>query len=161
MKLTGSHYLFLLSTILGLSNADSSLNDDAPCVARSPTSGLFFDISAISLSPPEMKGGKKLLKDARDDSWHAKGHDYPANFTINICAPVIENMTDVVGVDSSRWKNVSAYYEQDNKVYSIGYGLSRNILMAHVNSSQRTSLRTFLPWSQTSPQLYKRLAVPR
>ncbi|CAG8925999.1 unnamed protein product [Penicillium salamii] len=125
MKLT-SHYLFLLSTILGLSSADS-LNDDAPCIARSPTSGLFFDLNAISLSPPELKDGKKVLKEARDDSWHAKGHDYPANFTLNVCAPVIENVTNVVGVDASRWKNVSAYYERDEKVYSIGYDLRRRL----------------------------------
>lgn len=126
MKLSSSaHYaLFLLSSVLGLSSADSShLNDDTPCVARSPTTGLYFDLSALSLSPPELKDGKKVVKDARDDSWHAKGHDYPANFTINICAPVIENVTDVVGVESSRWKNVSAYYERDEKVYSIGYDL--------------------------------------
>jgi cation-dependent mannose-6-phosphate receptor len=127
MKLSSSaHYaLFLLSSVLGLSSADSShLNDDTPCVARSPTTGLYFDLSALSLSPPELKDGKKVVKDARDDSWHAKGHDYPANFTINICAPVVENVTDVVGIESSRWKNVSAYYERDNKVYSIGYGSS-------------------------------------
>jgi cation-dependent mannose-6-phosphate receptor len=73
-----------------------------------------------------MKNGKKVEKDARDESWHAKGHDYPANFTVNICAPVIEDVKDVVGVDSSRWRNVSAYYEQAGKIYSIGYGSSFN-----------------------------------
>jgi cation-dependent mannose-6-phosphate receptor len=123
MKLSPHYSLFLLSSILGLSNADSSHLDDAPCVARSPTTGLYFDLSAISLSPPELKDGKKVNKDAREDSWYAKGHDYPANFTINVCAPVIENVTDVVGVESARWKNVSAYYERDEKVYSIGYDL--------------------------------------
>jgi hypothetical protein len=90
------------------------LEDDAPCVARSPTTGLYFDLNAISLSPPEMKDGK-LSKDARITSWYARGHDYPANFTINICAPVIENVTDVVGIEASRWKNVSAYYERNDK----------------------------------------------
>lgn len=161
MKLTGSHYLLLLSTLLGLSSADASPNDDSACIARSPTTGLFFDLNAISLSPPEMKGGKKVSQDARDDSWHAKGHDYPANFTINICAPVIENVTNVVGVESSRWKNVSAYYERDEKVYSIGYDLHRPSFMAHANHSQRASLRTLLPWSQTRPQLYQWITVSR
>jgi cation-dependent mannose-6-phosphate receptor len=125
MKLTGStHYsLLLLSSILGLSSADNSnLGDDTPCVARSPTTGLYFDLSAISLTPPELKDGKKVNKDDRDESWHAKGHDYPANFTLNICAPVIEKVEDVVGVEPSLWKNVSAYYERDGKNYSIGYG---------------------------------------
>lgn len=128
MRLTSSaHYsIFLLSSILGLSSASysSHFEDDAPCVARSPTTGLYFDLNAISLSPPKMKDGNKLAKDARTESWYARGHDYPANFTINICAPVIENVTDVVGIESSRWKNVSAYYERDDKRYSIGYGRS-------------------------------------
>lgn len=125
MKLTGStqYSLLLLSSILGLSSADNShLGDDTPCVARSPTSGLYFDLSAISLTPPELKDGKPVNEDDRDESWHAKGHDYPANFTLNICAPVIEKVEDVVGVESSLWKNVSAYYERDGKIYSIGYG---------------------------------------
>jgi len=144
MKLSSStHYaLFLLSSFLGLSSAESShLNDDSPCVARSPTTGLYFDLSAISLSPPELKNGKKVVKDARDDSWHAKGHDYPANFTINFCAPVIENVTDVVGIESSRWKNVSAYYKRDDKVYSIGEQASepifrgRKLVLNYTNGS--------------------------
>ncbi|KAJ5294647.1 hypothetical protein N7508_009468 [Penicillium antarcticum] len=143
MKLSSAHSaLFLLSSVLGLSNAGSShLNDDSPCVARSPTTGLYFDLSAISLSPPELKDGKKVVKDARDDSWHAKGHDYPANFTINICAPVIENVTEVVGIEASRWKNVSAYYERDDKVYSIGEQASepffrgRKLVLNYTNGS--------------------------
>ncbi|KXG46995.1 uncharacterized protein PGRI_037410 [Penicillium griseofulvum] len=145
MKLTSSaHYsIFLLSSILGLSSASYSthLKDDAPCVARSPTTGLYFDLNAISLSPPEMKDGKKVLKDAREDSWFARGHDYPANFTLNICAPVIENVTNVVGIESSRWKNVSAYYERDDKVYSIGQQASeplfrgRKLVLNYTNGS--------------------------
>lgn len=125
MKLTGSaHYsVLLLTSILGLSTAsdDSHLSDEAPCVAHSPTSGLYYDLNAISLAPPKLKDGKKVYQDDRDESWHAKGYDYPANFTINICAPVIEDVQDVVGVDASRWQNVSAYYEQEGKIYSIGY----------------------------------------
>lgn len=125
MKLSNSaHYsLFLLSSILGFSSAsaNSHLSDDSPCVARSPTSGLYYDLNAISLAPPEWKNGKKVDQEARDESWHAKGHDYPANFTINVCAPVLENVTNVVGVDASRWANVSAFYEQAGKIYSMGY----------------------------------------
>ncbi|KAL1863592.1 Cation-independent mannose-6-phosphate receptor CI-MPR [Paecilomyces lecythidis] len=74
-----------------------------------------------------MKDGRKLHKDDRDESWLAKGHDYPANFTVNICAPVIEDISDVVGVDKSRWRNVSAYYEQNGKIYSIGQQASEPI----------------------------------
>lgn len=129
MKLTGSaHYALLLLSSLGLSAAENShLKDDAPCVVRSPTSGMYFDLSAISLSPPERKDGKRVNKDDRDESWHARGHDYPANFTLNICSPVLETVEDVVGVQSSLWKNISAYYVRDNKTYSIGYGDSDDL----------------------------------
>lgn len=116
-------FLLLASSPLVRAGSDTSKNDklSKPCTVQSPTSGMYFDLNAISLSPPEKKDGRKLHKDDRDESWLAKGHDYPANFTINICAPVIENISDVVGVDKSRWRNVSAYYEQNGKIYSIGY----------------------------------------
>ncbi|KAI5310264.1 Cation-independent mannose-6-phosphate receptor CI-MPR [Ascosphaera atra] len=39
---------------------------------------------------------------------------------MNICAPVIENLNAVEGVDESNWKNISAYYTKDGKTYSIG-----------------------------------------
>ncbi|KAB8078563.1 mannose-6-phosphate receptor binding domain-containing protein [Aspergillus leporis] len=90
-----------------------------PCVARSPTTGLYYDLNPISLSPPSTKE-EKLRGNVRDESWHAKGHDYNANFTINVCAPVVEDIKDVVGVVSTKWKNVSAYYEKEGKIYSIG-----------------------------------------
>jgi len=64
-----------------------------------------------------MQDGKKVH---REESWHAKGHDYGANFTINFCAPVIEDLEDVVGIEKARWRNVSAYYRSDGKTYSIG-----------------------------------------
>lgn len=117
-----AHYsLLALSSFLGLSYAaNSDLSDESPCVAHSPTSGLYYDLNAISLSPPEIRNGK-ASPEARNESWPARGHDYPANFTLNICAPVLEDVKDVVGVPESRWKNVSAYYEQKGKIYSIGY----------------------------------------
>ncbi len=67
-----------------------------------------------------MEGGKKVHSDDREESWHVKGYDYNANFTINFCAPVIERLPDVVGVEKARWQNVSAYYKSGGKVYSIG-----------------------------------------
>ncbi|KAJ5678939.1 Vacuolar sorting receptor (Mrl1) [Penicillium macrosclerotiorum] len=146
MKLSSSarYSLLLLSSFLSMSSAaadNSHLKDDVPCVARSPTTGLYFDLNAISLFPPEMKDGKKVIKDARNESWYAKGHDYPANFSINICAPVIEEVKDVVGVDSSRWQNISAYYEQAGKIYSIGEQASepffrgRKLVLNYTNGS--------------------------
>lgn len=114
--------LYLLSTPLSSVYATSnSGSKDAisPCVARSPTSGLYYDLNGISLSPPSSEH-EKSRKNTRETSWHAKGHDYPANFTLNVCAPVVENLTDVVGVGPERWQNVSAYYKKENKIYSIG-----------------------------------------
>ncbi|KAI1946011.1 Cation-independent mannose-6-phosphate receptor CI-MPR [Ophidiomyces ophidiicola] len=91
-----------------------------PCTIYSPNTGAYFDLNTITLSPPETKDGKKVRLDDREDSWHARGYDYGANFTINFCAPVIEKLQDVVGVEKERWQNVSAFYKLDGKTYSIG-----------------------------------------
>ncbi|GES60818.1 vacuolar sorting receptor [Aspergillus terreus] len=113
-------FLFLLASSISSASDSSSPRDTlSPCVARSPTTGLYYDLNALSLSPPTA-GDEKSRKNTREESWHAKGHDYRANFTLNICAPVVENIKDVVGVDRERWGNVSAYYERDGKIYSIG-----------------------------------------
>ena len=45
------------------------------------------------------------------------------NFTLNFCGGVVEDLKakgGVVGVDEELWRNVSAFYEQDGKVYSMG-----------------------------------------
>ena len=45
------------------------------------------------------------------------------NFTMNFCGGVVEDLEKkggVVGVDKAMWKNVSAYYEKGDRVYSIG-----------------------------------------
>jgi len=112
--------LLLAASYIPVTAASDSSESLAPCVARSPTTGLYYDLSAISLTPPESKDGEKTYKGGPEESWHARGHDYPSNFTINICAPVIEELEDVVRVEKARWKNVSAYYELDGEVYSIG-----------------------------------------
>jgi cation-dependent mannose-6-phosphate receptor len=118
--------LSLPSQLVFAASSDSSKSKptEKPCTVFSPTSGSYFDLSAISLSPPELKDGKKVHKDDREESWKARGHDYPANFTINICAPVIEHVEDVVGIEKSRWQNVSAFYERKGKTYSIGFAVT-------------------------------------
>ncbi|KAE8351813.1 mannose-6-phosphate receptor binding domain-containing protein [Aspergillus coremiiformis] len=115
-------FLFLLSTPRSCVYAATDSTGSkalSPCIARSPTTGLYYDLNPISLSPPSTKE-EKLRGNVRDESWHAKGHDYKANFTLNVCAPVVEGIKDVVGVDRARWANVSAYYEKEGKIYSIG-----------------------------------------
>lgn len=106
--------------------ASSSSSDDKkakskpelPCTVHSPHTGSFFDLRPIALAPIDPE--KKPHKDQRTSSWHARGYDYLANFTINVCAPVLEELELVVGVPKDRWRNVSAYYELDGKAYSIG-----------------------------------------
>lgn len=114
--------LLAVAAVLSVSPAHvlAAETPNRPCTVISPTTGLFYDLNLISLSPPEIVDGRKVNKDDRERSWRANGHDYGANFTVNICAPVIETVRDVVGVDESRWGDVGAYYERDGKIYSIG-----------------------------------------
>ncbi|KAK2767507.1 Cation-independent mannose-6-phosphate receptor CI-MPR [Arachnomyces sp. PD_36] len=88
-----------------------------PCTLHSPNTGSFFDLNPISLTEAGIEEG---YNDDRNASWHAKGYDYPANFTLNFCAPVLEELDDVVGLEPELWQNVSAYYEMGGEVYSIG-----------------------------------------
>lgn len=89
-----------------------------PCTIHSPSSGSYYDLTPLSVLPPH--DGKKAHKDDRSESWHARGYDYPANFTLNFCAPVVEEVRDVEGVARGLWRNVSAYYELGGKTYSLG-----------------------------------------
>ena len=111
----------LLVFTSSLASAESPPTPPKPCTIHSPTTGSYFDLSVLSVLPPELRDGKKYHGANRDESWHSKGHDYGANFTINICAPVVEELDDVVGVEKALWQNVSAYYKQDGNIYSIGY----------------------------------------
>lgn len=89
-----------------------------PCTIRSPVSGAFFDLSSLSLHPP--KDAKDVKKGEVSESYHVKGQDYGANFTINFCSPVVEDLKEVEGVDRKLAQNVSAYYTIGKKAYSIG-----------------------------------------
>jgi cation-dependent mannose-6-phosphate receptor len=88
-----------------------------PCTIVSPT-GKFFDLNPIQRLP--VKEGDKKAKGDSDGSWHARGYDYGANFTINICAPVVEELHDVQDLDKDLVKNVSAFYEVGKKAFAIG-----------------------------------------
>lgn len=108
--------LLILSTTIHLSAAETT-KTWKPCTVRSPTTDRFFDLNPIHKSPPEE--GKNKEK-GEDGSWHARGHDYGANFTLNFCGPVVEELDDVVDLDKDLWRNVSAYYKRDDKTYAIG-----------------------------------------
>jgi hypothetical protein len=102
----------------GLSNAASG--DKTPpvhCTIHSPSTGSFYDLRALLALQP---GSDKISKNSRTKNWQAQGHDYSYNFTLNICAPVIEPPEKVVGVDETHLQNVMAYYVKGEKTYSIG-----------------------------------------
>lgn len=119
MRIPGNPLLIALLYIASVQAADfKSPKVVQPCTITSPTSGSFYDLNIIAVLP--LVDGKKPHKNDRNESWHAKGYDYEADFTLNFCAPVIEELEDVEGVQKKSWGNVSAYYIKDKKTYSIG-----------------------------------------
>ncbi|KUI64541.1 hypothetical protein VM1G_00615 [Cytospora mali] len=113
-----SHLLFLTAAILGTSlAADDKTPTTTACTALSSSGGSYFDLRPdIAVAPT--KDGKH--KSSKSEDYIARGYDYGYNFTLNICDAVIDPPEKVVGVDEPLWKNVSAYYEKDGKVYSLG-----------------------------------------
>ncbi|KAF2826281.1 mannose 6-phosphate receptor domain-containing protein [Ophiobolus disseminans] len=112
MKSSILYSLFFLQYVAAAS--DKPLK---PCTIISPTNR-FFDLNPIRRMP--LKDGEKKAKGDSDGSWHAKGYDYGANFTLNFCGPVVEELHDVQDLDKNLWRNVSAFYEDGKKVYAIG-----------------------------------------
>ncbi|KAJ4348699.1 Cation-independent mannose-6-phosphate receptor CI-MPR [Didymosphaeria variabile] len=110
-------YLSALLALLWTAAAASDKKAPKPCTAVSPTTDRFFDLNPLHRTPPEE--GKKP-KEGEEGSWHARGHDYGANFTINFCGPVVEELDDVQDLDKDLWRNVSAFYERDGKQYALG-----------------------------------------
>lgn len=91
---------------------------DPPCTVTSPQTGNFFDLRPLIRSPG---------KTPSQTDWLAKGLDYSANFTINICAPVLADTSDVEGIKGEARKNVSALYEKDGEQFSIGFVSSQSL----------------------------------
>lgn len=112
----------LYSTLLLLSSvhiaAAASEKPLKPCTIISPTTERFFDLNPLRREAPTE--GKKKKEGDTDGSWHARGYDYGANFTLNFCGPVIEELENVQDLDKSLWKNVSAFYEVGKKQYAMG-----------------------------------------
>jgi len=87
------------------------------CVATS-TSGAFYDLRPdVAVVVEE---GVKIPKGVPTEDYLARGYDYGANFTLNICGAVVKKVEEAVGIEKSSWKNISAYYETKGKVYSLG-----------------------------------------
>lgn len=90
-----------------------------PCTIRSPSTHAFFDLNPLHIADP----ATSKATHPRDHSWNTTGWDIGYNFTMNFCGGVVEDLGEmggVVGVEKGVWRNVSAYFEQGGKVYSIG-----------------------------------------
>ena len=99
--------------------ATSKTTTTMPCTATS-TSGAFYDLRHDIVLPP-VEGGKKPKAGVQATDYIARGHDYGANFTLNICAAVVKPVKNVEGLDRDLWANVSAYYERNGDIFSLGY----------------------------------------
>lgn len=96
------------------------------CTATSTKGGSFFDLRPdIAVAPGDKKKeggglGSKYKRGPTED-YSVKGYDYGYNFTLNICDAVLKAPQDVIGLETSAYKNVSAYYTTSTgKIYSIG-----------------------------------------
>ena len=116
MYLSTSFLLLLFASLPCSLAATDSKPSPKPCTIHSVSTGSFFDLRPLQLT---LDGTK--YQSASNDSYHVKGYDYPANFTMNFCDSVVEPLEDVEGVPTSRMKNVSAYYKDSRgEFYSIG-----------------------------------------
>ena len=135
MRLPTSLIVVLLSV---LTNAASDSKPALkPCTIHVPTTGAFIDLRPLQLA---LKGTK--TQEATNASYVIKGHDYPANFSLNFCAPVLEELDDVDGVPERQHKNVSAFYtDKRGDTFSIGQQNSellyrgRKLLLNYTNGS--------------------------
>ena len=113
------HRTFTLTVLLvqSVSAAAQGKTPAKPCAIHSSSTGSYYDLTPLDLSLPS----NAKVRDARKQSWYAKGHDYPSNFSLNICGPVVEPLEHVKGLPPIAWGNVSAFYEsEDDGIQSIG-----------------------------------------
>jgi cation-dependent mannose-6-phosphate receptor len=130
----------LLLTLALHGGANAAASDDKtppaePCTVSSST-GSFYDLRSLAIL--SHTDDKKKTKGAKTDDWHVKGWDYQdskANFTLNICAPVVDPIESAVGISNDRVKNISAYYTLGSKNYSIGWVVHSQISRSADNPS--------------------------
>lgn len=116
-----SRLLLLAAALLGSSlAADDKTPTATACTAISTKGGSFFDLRPdIAVAPK--KDSKSSKRGPPSADYEVKGYDYGYNFTLNICEAVINTPEDVVGIDSSLYKNISAYYKTEKgDVFSLG-----------------------------------------
>lgn len=103
-----------------LTASASATSTALPCTASS-VSDAFYDLRPdIAVRLPDDEAAKARKKGVRTADYVARGHDFGVNFTVNICGAVVLPVKDVIGVADRLWANVSAYYEEKGKIYSLG-----------------------------------------
>lgn len=117
-----SAFLAVLSLVGGAVavEADKTTTAEA-CTATNPKSGAFFDLRPdIAVKLPS--DGSKVKSGVPTKDYKINGYDYGWNFTMNICAPVVEEISSVRGeIKSEQWGNISAYYTVKGDTYSLGF----------------------------------------
>ncbi|PWW73541.1 mannose 6-phosphate receptor domain-containing protein [Tuber magnatum] len=135
---------FFIFSLPQLATADTSSNTppQQPCTVISTQSGNFFDLRPLTRTSTSTSSSSSSNKGDAVHDWTARGHDYPANFTLNICAPVVSDVADVESVPTSQKSNISAFYiTQEGQQYSIGgvskspYFRGRKLVLEYVGGS--------------------------
>lgn len=116
MHLSTAFALLLLSYTSSAIAATETKPPPKPCTIHSSSTGSFFDLRPLQLT---LDGTK--YQTASNESYHARGYDYPSNFSINFCGSVVESLDEVEGLSTSKVANVSAFYKDHRgDVFSIG-----------------------------------------
>ncbi|KAK4899683.1 Cation-independent mannose-6-phosphate receptor CI-MPR [Elasticomyces elasticus] len=116
------HSLAFYLSLSPVAASPASKDPPAPTHASTnpaPTTHAFFDLNPLHIPLPSLSTSKH----PRNHSWNTTGYDAGYNFTLNFCGGVIEDLEakgGVVGVEKESWRNVSAFYEEGGKVWSMG-----------------------------------------
>lgn len=102
--------------------ADAEPTTTAAACTASSTSGAFFDLRPDAAIKPRPNGSRPPhSRGAPLTDYKARGFDYGANFTLNICNAVVEPIEEVKDIDATKWQNISAYYVSQGEYYSLGF----------------------------------------
>ncbi|KAK5940378.1 Cation-independent mannose-6-phosphate receptor CI-MPR [Knufia obscura] len=151
-----------LSTSVAATSDPKEISGD-PCTIHSSLSGNFYDVRPLTLK----ESGTKTQA-ATNESYHSRGYDYGANFTINICGSVVEELDDVYGIPKKGCQHIAAFYTDpvDNTTYSMGqtnHNLTvrgRKLLLNYTNGSPCPDLDEYgdpVPYSESTLDVRKLL----
>ncbi|RPA74244.1 mannose 6-phosphate receptor domain-containing protein [Ascobolus immersus RN42] len=114
--------LLLLLHLLALVSADSPPTSDPPCTATSPLTHSFVDLRPLTILHSGSPSGPDNTPThlIPNPDWAARGWDYPANFTVNICGAEGEGDKDKEGEVKDPQLDVGAFYTVNGTSYSLG-----------------------------------------